>query len=188
MRSNSAVTVRGLARAALTWFLGGMLAGCAAAPESRETQYGGLPPDCWTQARDYQTDGDDWNWASRTRIERVVASKPEAVTVSPNGAYYFAVQADEQRQAVLVFAEKDHQVRISFADARGLTGARWINERLLYLRVWWGRVAASDLIIDVEKGRVVLSESTHDGTNAMQQHQEMCPRLGGCRCIQKAPP
>lgn len=169
------------------WLLSCVLAGCATPPKSQVVQYGGLPPDCWTQVRNYQTDGDDWNWPSRTKIEHIVATKPDLVTLSPNGTYYFAVSKSAPGQSVLIFSEKEDMVRISFSDAKGLTDVKWVNERLLYMRVWWGRVAATDLLFDVEKERVVHSESTHDGTNAMQQHQEMCPRLGGCRCIQRAP-
>ena len=33
--------------------------------------------------------------------------------------------------------------------------ARWINDTLLYVNVWWGRVAGSDLIIDVSSGEFI---------------------------------
>jgi hypothetical protein len=53
------------------------------------------------------------------------------------------------------------------------------------MRVWWGRIAATDLVFDVEAGRMVLVESTHDGQSDMEQFRDMCARLGGCKCIEK---
>lgn len=145
----------------------------------------GLPPDCWTRARNYQTDVDDWDWPSRTKIDRVATTKPEIVSLSPNGAYYFALE-EQPRKSIIVFAEKDGMVRLSFTDARSITDAKWINEKLLYARVWWGRVAATDFVFDVEQERVLLTVSTHDGAVAMEQSRDSCPRLGGCQCIPKA--
>jgi hypothetical protein len=164
-----------------------LMAGCAASPGPPAQQRGwpGLPPDCWTQAREYQTDDDAFRWPSRTKIERVAASRPQAVTLSPNRAYYFAL-SQEPGKSLLVFAEKDRFVRISFTDAIALNDTRWINEKLLYMRVWWGRVAATDLVFDVEQERMVLAESVHAGQIAMEQARQSCPVLGGCRCIPKA--
>lgn len=172
---------------ALVWLSACLVAGCATPPNPHMEQRGGLPPDCWTEVRNYQTDGNDWDWPSRTSIDHVVVTKPEAVTLSPNGAYYFALTEEFPRQSVLIFAEKESLLRISFVDPKGLADVKWINERLLYMRVWWGRIAATDFVFDVEKERVVLTESTHDGGFRMQQYQEMCPRLGGCQCIPKVP-
>jgi hypothetical protein len=173
-----------------TWLVVCLMAGCATAPApqvQQRSEWAGLPPDCWTQVRNYQTESDDWDWPARTRIEHVVATRPKAVTLSPNGAYYFALPEEMPQQSILIFAEKDRLVRISFPDAKGLTDVKWINEKLLYLRPWWGRVAATDLVFDVEKERVLLAESTHDGATAMEQSRDMCPRLGGCQCIPKDP-
>jgi hypothetical protein len=173
----------------VVWLGAGLMTGCATVPVPPTEQrigWPGLPPDCWTEVRNFQGDGDDWNWSSRTKIERVVASKPDAATLSPNGAYYFALAGEQPDPALLIFAVKDHFSQISFTGSRGLTDVKWINERLLYLRVWWGRVAATDLVFDVENERMVLTESVHDGGNAMAQYRDMCPRLGGCRCMEKA--
>lgn len=95
------------------------------------------------RARNYQTDVDDWDWPSRTKIERVATTRPETVTLSPNGAYYFALD-ELSRKSIIVF------------------------------------------VFDVEKERVLLTESTHDGALAMEQSRDTCPRLGGCQCLPKA--
>jgi len=168
-----------------------LMASCAARPTPPGQQDGGwpgLPPDCWVEPRGYQTDGDDWDWPSKTVIERVAMVPPKAVTVSPNGVYYFALTVSDAspRRSVTVFSEKDHLVRINFTDTIGL-GVQWINERLLYMRATWGRVAATDMIFDVEKEAFIHTESYHFGSNAFEQYREACSLQGGCRCIQKVP-
>jgi hypothetical protein len=52
------------------------------------------------------------------------------------------------------------------------------------MRAWWGRIAATDLIYDVERERFVYSEALTDGSLAFQQYRESCP-LHGCTCIEK---
>lgn len=41
--------------------------------------------------------------------------------------------------------------------------AKWINEKLLFVEVWWGRFAATDLILDVATGKFLYSELAHYG-------------------------
>lgn len=36
--------------------------------------------------------------------------------------------------------------------------ARWLNEKLIFVQVWWGRIESSDLILDVEKGAFTYDE------------------------------
>lgn len=35
--------------------------------------------------------------------------------------------------------------------ASGGTQAEWLNEKLLFVRVWWGRIVSTDLILNVEE-------------------------------------
>ncbi len=50
---------------------------------------------------------------------------------------------------------------------------RWINEKLLYMQVWWGRILGSYLIFDVEKERTVVREMVNDGHIPFQQFQQL---------------
>jgi hypothetical protein len=71
-----------------------------------------------------------------------------------------------------------------FTDLFGLSDVRWLNEKLILMRPWWGRIAATDLIFDVEREKIIYAESVTDGTLAYQQYLESCP-IHGCECVQK---
>ena len=49
---------------------------------------------------------------------------------------------------------------------------RWINEKLLYIEVWWGRVVGSSFVFDVEHEKFVHKETVHDGLIPFQQFRE----------------
>jgi hypothetical protein len=173
----------------LAWLGTCMMAACAAPPKplaEHRSGWPGLPPDCWTESRIYQTSDDEYDWRSQTKMEHVAATKPAAVTLSPNRSYYFSLWKDQPGQPLLVFAEKDYSVRISFKEPLAVNDVKWINEKLLYMRVWWGRIAATDLVFDVEQERMVVTESTHEGRIAMEQYRDGCALHGGCKCIQKS--
>jgi len=57
---------------------------------------------------------------------------------------------------------------------------RWVNEKLLFVRVHWGRIQASDLLVDVELGSVIWHERADNGEIAYQQFQQACD--GRCPC------
>jgi hypothetical protein len=49
-------------------------------------------------------------------------------------------------------------LRITISDHGNILSADWISEKLLHITVWWGRIAASDIIVDVEKSSIVYHE------------------------------
>ncbi len=49
---------------------------------------------------------------------------------------------------------------------------RWISEKLLFVRVWWGRVLGTDAIIDVERETFVYREQVRDGSVPFAQFQQ----------------
>ena len=49
--------------------------------------------------------------------------------------------------------EAGETLRLAFLDhANVAPTARWINDELLYVNVWWGRIAGTDLVLDVPSG------------------------------------
>ena len=49
-------------------------------------------------------------------------------------------------------------LQATFTDDDKAFAASWINEKLLFVQVWWGRMASSDLILDVDKGTFIYDE------------------------------
>lgn len=154
---------------------------CAAAAEG----WPGLPPDCWTEPRMVHSLQDPVvDWQKNTRVTKRRAGKPAAAQVSPNKGYAFAVERSGSTARVTIYAEKDYVVDIDFVEVFGVGDVRWLSEKLVFMRAWWGRLAATDLIYDVERERFVYDEALTDGSLAFQQYRESCPLLG-CSCIKK---
>ena len=94
---------------------------------------------------------------------------------SPHGtATYFLRQADMTQRppwnsSVFVFGNKARLIglRIDFRDhANGGIRAAWINDKLLSLKVWNGRIVSTDLILDIEKRSFIYSDSAGYGYGA----------------------
>jgi len=118
-------------------------------------------------------------------ITQTRGPKPPAGAYSPNGGYYFALEGDGRPDAkVTIYAEKEHLVVITLANLHGLSEVKWVNEKLLFLRPWWGRIVGTDILFDVEREQVIYAETLTDGSLAYRQYRESCP-LHGCECIPK---
>jgi hypothetical protein len=149
-----------------------------------EPKWPGAAPHCWVEARFIHSQEMLDIWKERTTIRRVPSAKPKAGTYAPNKGYYFSVDGGRPTGSVTIYAEKDYLLRIEFAELFGLGEVKWINEKLLFMRPWWGRILGTDLIYDVEAERIVYAETVTDGYLAYQQFRESCPLLG-CDCIKK---
>ena len=153
-----------------------------AAPNS----WPGLPPDCWTEVRLVHQGGTDEDdpWQRNTTITSIAAARPAPGVFSPNNGYFFVVEDSGASARVIVYAEKERLTQIAFSKLKGLSDVRWVNEKLLFMRAWWGRIMATDFVYDVEKEKMIYTETVVDGYIALQQYRESCPLLG-CRCIKK---
>ncbi len=58
-----------------------------------------------------------------------------------------------------------HEVlRLSLIDhANGGAQLQWLSEKLLFGRVWWGRIYSTDFILDVQKREFIYKEMAHYG-------------------------
>lgn len=166
-------------------FLVTTLFACAAA--AAERTWPGAPPDCWMEERNIH--GGDFAdiWKSNMAFKKLAGEKLKPGVYSPNKGYYFVAEDGRPRGAVTIFAEKNYLIRIEFSELFGLSEIKWINEKLLFMRPWWGRIAATDLIYDVEAETVIYAESVTDAYLAFQQFRQSCPMLG-CECIKKKVP
>ena len=129
-----------------------------------------LPP-CSDQQVRYGPPGEAYR--SRVRVERVPASAspgrtaPPGASASPQGTVWF-VQAEPEFtrpgpwRTTLTVTPRAAGVPglvATFADHASYgVKAHWLNEKLLFVEAWWGRVVATDLVLDVEGGKVVYAE------------------------------
>ena len=82
---------------------------------------------------------------------------------------------------IIIGDETGPFLRITARDhASGGVRDEWLNEKLLFLQVWMGRVVSDDLILDVTTGRFLYSEQAgYDGT--FESCKRPTPDAGGKR-------
>ena len=150
------------------------------------TDWPGLSPDCWSESR-IAHNSDDWKkFQLHFKIDKVNIDKPaEFEHISPNKGYSYKSEGFRPDVTISIYAEKDHLIVIKITDVFGVSDVKWINEKLLFIRIWWGKIAIDDVIFDVEKEVTVYREHAVDGFQAYQQYKDFCKRLGGCKCIKK---
>ncbi len=164
-------------------FLCGVFA-CVAIANSAERNWPGAPPDCWQEARNVHGGDSADMWKINTVIRKLKDGKLKPGVHSLNRGYFFVAEEGRPNGVVTIFAEKSYLIRIEFSHLFGLSEVKWVNEKLLFMRPWWGRIAATDLIYDVEAERFIYAESVTDAYLALQQFRESCP-VHGCECIKK---
>lgn len=144
----------------------------------------GLHPDCWSESRLIHAKQNDALWEKNTEVSITKESKPKPGVLSPNNSYFFIVEDGRPNGKVTIYSEKEHLIQIKFTELFGLSDVKWINEKLIFMRPWWGRIQATDLIYDVENEKFIYAETVTDGYIAYQQFLESCPQFG-CECIKK---
>lgn len=93
---------------------------------------------------------------------------PDATQASPWGAALIIDAPGAPRRSLLI------------ENVGAPIAPRWLNERLIFLRIVWGRAIFSDLILDARSGTLRYHEQAHDGRNAFEQYQAIC--RGACPC------
>lgn len=53
--------------------------------------------------------------------------------------------------------------RLSFTDAGGEVELQWLNEDLIFIRAWWGRIVATDLLFELSNGRFLYAREANYG-------------------------
>jgi len=137
-------------------------------------------PDKWKEARIFQTPFDE-QWADRIIIEKVpFQESSKEKTFSPNGAYWFYEQKPDTMKpgpyelSLDIFNERDYLIRLKILKVYGnfITDTNWINEKLIYITAWWGRVLGVNLIFDVESEKIIYKENVNDGGIPYLQWQQ----------------
>ena len=98
---------------------------------------------------------------------------------SPNNAYFYTMQEPDYLQpspwdtTISIYNEREGLLELKISKhASYKPTVRWINEKLLYIRIWWGRILGTDVILDVETESILYREMIHDGVIAYQQFHE----------------
>ena len=95
-------------------------------------------------------DGEDKRWAPQrtaafTRVTQPGLNGPDTV-------------------ALEIFSTKTRaRWRMDFDRELDSVEAQWINEELLFVRAWWGRIVSTDLIFEVGSGRFLYAKEANYG-------------------------
>ena len=100
---------------------------------------------------------------------------PETAKFSENEVYWFNVEPYDEKgslQRILLSGEGDVAITLKDTYSNFPIKVRWINEKLVFIRVWWGRIEGTDMIFDVEKQEFLSREMIYDGTQLYNQTQQ----------------
>lgn len=141
-------------------------------------------PACWDKPRIYHAGDPPQEIADQVHLVEAPpgADGPGEATVSPNGAYRFWLRQPITTRpgpwgaGIIVDTEHQRHRVLLLENVIQPINPRWLTEKLIYLRVIWGRVVFSDIIYDVEANAVIYHEIARDGQIAFQQFQQAeCP-------------
>ncbi len=179
---------------ACCWFL--VLVSCGVTQAQQDNFH--TPPSCWDSPRIYHVGRDNAELAGQIEVGLLqpaiglgLASKAPPDLIAPNGAYRAWNQAPDTSVAppwqhrVIVDAEQERWHTLSFVGVAGPVMPAWISEKLLFMRVMWGRVMFEDVIWDVEQNSIVYREVALDGHLAYAQFKQSCQ--GDCVCSNANP-
>jgi len=148
-------------------------------------------PDKWAESRIYESPFNP-EYSDRLTITHEKLQQQFTMQVlSPNKAYWFAATPDwpklpvascngaeftiqAEDAPIFVFTEKEYLLKINLRHhyPNFAVTVRWINERLLFLQVWWGRILGSCYLLDTESECVIYKEMLHDGGIEYEQWQQ----------------
>jgi hypothetical protein len=149
-------------------------------------------PSCWDEPRIYHSGLPPAELAQRvTIIDSPANVVPDSeAQVSPNSAYRFWVRNPDTSQpgpwgaGIVVDAEQPRHTLLLFNKVSSTISPEWLNEKLVFVRVPWGRTRFTDLIFDVEKKQIIYQEQAIYGENAFNQFKQACG--DNCPCEQPA--
>jgi len=90
---------------------------------------------------------------SPQRTRWMIISKPDFMKAGPWTTVIWVRNADRGVPEMLTFV--DH--------GSGGVNVQWLNEKLLYGSVWWGRIVSTDFIFDFEKKEFIYREMASYG-------------------------
>lgn len=117
---------------------------------------------------------------AKTKLQAQVANGSKEL--SPQGTKHFVllspdfVKEGPWHSYIYVLGNQAKPVRLkmTFRDhGNGGVQAKWLNEKLLFVQVWWGRIVSTDLILDVESSKWIYSQNANYGNLIMSCPEKM---------------
>lgn len=99
-------------------------------------------------------------------------SDPEFVPESPQGTAAFnrvvtidTTKPGPRSNVIEVFTTKGSPVawQIEAGDLRDNLRLKWLNDDLLFVQAWWGRIVSTDLIFELGSGRFIYAKEANYG-------------------------
>ena len=160
-----------------------VIGGCSGKATSEKLSSGWpshTTPDKWKKPRVFHTTVDE-RYSERVLVWRApLARVANEKVFSPNKAYWYSVTEPDTMKPgpyklrIDIYNEREYLVRLDMLNIYGnfKPHVKWINEKLLYVQVWWGRVKGVDLIFDVENEQVIHKENINYGIIPFLQWQQ----------------
>jgi hypothetical protein len=153
-------------------------------------------PICWKEPRIYHPRGDhaaELESAGKRALQltRLTAALGQPRTPSPNRAYAFCYSeqpnlgapSGSTRVSLSVFKEKSYLLSAQADAVLSLQDPRWVNEKLIFFRLWLSRLGGVDVVLDVDQESIVRMEGFADGRLVWEQARESCkavPHIAAC--------
>lgn len=144
-------------------------------------------PSCWTSPRIYHAGTPSSDIVRRIeRTPNVTREPRDTSVVSPNGAYKAWVELPNSPvgnvadQILYIYSEQGRVTRFYIEQAQMPLTPQWINEKLVFVRVVWGRTVFTDMMIDAENGEILYQEEARAGQNAFEQYKQICGNTCPC--------
>ncbi len=111
--------------------------------------------------------------ALKQRPSRIlVETNPEFISESPQqtAAFNRVLKADTMKpgpyaNTIDIFSTKGKPVtwRLQFNDLNDNVRLTWINEELIFIQLWLGRIVSTDLIFEIRSGRFIYAKEANYG-------------------------
>jgi hypothetical protein len=104
---------------------------------------------------------------------------------SPQGTKHYIIQSPDFKEKgpwntdiyVLGNRANPMKLKITFFDhGSGGVRAMWLNEKLLFVQVWWGRIVSTDLILDIDTSKWIYAQNANYSNIIMPCDQKMKSR------------
>ena len=160
-------------------------------------------PLCWESGRIFHPkSSDEMEYATRrmsesVTVEHVKSHDLKNPSYSSNKAYAVSSQAvwtkytvdghDRNRQdfEIFIYNERPYLIHLNVQNIY-IGEINWVNEKVLFVRIWWGRLVGVDVFYDVELEKIIEQQPFMAGWQAFNQYKNQCSHpewkdKDGCR-------